>query len=505
MESLLRKLSRGLGLDSAARPNAAARLPPLLGRIAGLPPADVVRAMTPEIHRCVTAEPDFARRITLIDALREAAEAALPALENEIAGGGLPLTVPQMATAVTVDNLLKALASEYQSIVVALAAAAGRAPSVPLARAALHATHLLGRRQWLATLAGKAASRTAWRQFHRLHRLALEAGFADFSVGDGTIDRCYRQAILLTLAEASRLPRSDLAPLRAVLDALAPLVRLTDARATPASATGAVFISGRDPSPMPGDPRDVGLHPAWELHLDAVVEQLQTEIRDAERAREAGVATLHGTQLRLLGHLLERFRGKPIRRFSRQGMRPRVDVVTGIDRLWWSLSGPGLSRRRPGELSLAPQDGREWMIVDESPDGFGLKLVRGTCPEIEVGDIVGIGLRDVGRIHVCIVRRVDEDPIARRRIGVQALAPDASAIVVLATEPSRQEAVVYLARLPAHGGRAGLASASNRLRPGTQVRIVDNEEGGALKIGASIEDNGRFELLLLDPQPDSHA
>ncbi|HEY5762780.1 MAG TPA: hypothetical protein VIS73_06205 [Rhodocyclaceae bacterium] len=500
MESLLRKLSRGLGLGNAARP-AASRLPPLLGRLAGLPPADVVRAMTPEVHRCVTAETDFARRIGLIDALREAAETALPALEDEIAAVRLPLAVPQMAIAVTIDNLLKALAGEYQSVVVALAASSGRNSSVPLARAALHATRLLARRQWLATLAGKASSRTAWRQFHRLHRLSREAGFSDFSEGDGSIDHIYRRAILLTLAEADRLPRADLASLRAALDVLTPLVRLTDARATPASATEAVFISGRDPLPMSGDPRDVSLHPAWELHLDAVVEQLQNEIRDAERAREAGVATLQAMQLRLLGRLLERFRGKPIRRFSRQGMRPRVDVVTGIDRLWWALSGPGLSRRRPGELSLAPQDGREWMIVDESPDGFGLKLVRGNCPEIEVGDIVGIGLRDVGRMHVCIVRRVDEDPIQRRRIGVQTLAPDAAAIVVLATEPSRQEAVVHLARLPAHGGRAGLACASGRLTPGTMVRIVDSEEGGALKIGAPIESNGRFQLLLLDPQP----
>ena len=216
--------------------------PSLLDEVVGvtrasLPPADVVRAMTPEVHRCVTAEPDFARRISLIDALREAAEDALPALEGDIAGSRLPLAVPQMATAVTIDNLLKALAGEYQSVVVALAASSGRSSSVPLARAALHATRLLARRQWLATLAGKASSRTAWRQFHRLHRLAREAGFADFSEGDGTIDHTYRRAILLTLAEAERLPRADLAALRAVLDVLAPLVRLTDARPTPASST----------------------------------------------------------------------------------------------------------------------------------------------------------------------------------------------------------------------------------------------------------------------------
>jgi hypothetical protein len=501
MESLLSRLARGLGLGTAATADAATRLPPVLGRVAGLPPADVVRALAPEIHRCVATEPDFARRLAILDSLRQTSEEALPALERDIAGTRLPLPVAKMATAVTIDNLLKALSAEYQAVVTALAAAAGKPVPTPLARATLHAVRLLFRRHWLAALAGKASSRTAWRQFHRLHRLAREADYADFGEGDGSIELLYRQALLLSLADPAQLPRADLLPLRAVIEAMAPLLKLSDARAPGEIDNDAIYASGRDPQPMAADPSDASLHPAWRVHLEAPINQLQNEIRDADRAREAGSAKVPAAHLRLLGRLLERLRGQPIRRFSRQSMRPRVDVVTGIDRLWWALSGPGLSRRRPGELSLAPQDGREWIIVDESPDGFGLKLVRGSCPEIDVGDIVGIGLRDVGRIHVCIVRRVDEDPIARRRIGVQTLAPDAAAIVVLATEPSRQEAVVQLSRLPAHGGRSGLVCGRGKLLPGSTVRVVDSEEGGALKIGARIEDNGRFELLLLDPPP----
>lgn len=334
MDSLLSRLARGLGLGRSAAADTDSQSPSVLRRIAGSPPADVIRALSPEIRRSVANEPDFARRLLILDSLRQATEEALPALEADIAASRLPLPVAKMATAVTIDNLLKSLSAEYQAVVTALAAAGGKPAPTPLARATLHAVRLLFRRHWLAALSGKASSRTAWRQFHRLHRLAREAGYAEFGEGDGSIELLYRQALLLSLADPAQLPRADLVPLRAVLEAMAPLLKLSDAREPCERPDDAIYASSRDPMPMAADVTDASLHPAWRVLLDAPINQLQNEIRDADRARETGTLKAPAAHIRLLGRLLERFRGQPIRRFTRQSMRPRVDVVTGIDRLW---------------------------------------------------------------------------------------------------------------------------------------------------------------------------
>lgn len=517
MQSLIRFFTQGFArARPAAKQDADADALRLIAEVDAALPARAAQLLAAEIPALASFEPDLERRLRLVDALHAAAERKLPAIEQEIEAAALPLPAALASAALAADNVLKSIAGEYQTIVARFSPHDPRGGPLPpqVQHATLQASRVLVRRQWLACRAGMAASATAWRRLHRLHRLARDGGFVSFNDGGGSIESYYLAAILLALADPARAPRADLVAMLATIRRLAPLARLIEARVSGGAAVNAcgssvnaaglaterpLVVDPHNQQPVLGGGHTSAGDVAWRIDLEPVIGRLQLDIRLGERLREGDAHPLPlGAPLRVALRLLEVYRRQPLRRFTRQCMRPRVDVVTGLDRLWWALSGPNLSRRRAGLIAAPPQeDALEWAIVDESPDGFGLRLVQGQAPELAVGDIVGVGMRDVGRLHLCIVRRIGEDPRQRCRLGVQTLAPEAAALVVTGEDGERQEPVIRLSALPAHGGRPGLAVAAGRLRPGTPVRVVGGQPGEVLKVAAQVESNGRFDLLLL--------
>ena len=80
------------------------------------------------------------------------------------------------------------------------------------------------------------------------------------------------------------------------------------------------------------------------------------------------------------------------RRFSRMRFKPRADLVIGMLDVTLFLSSAAYRRRRddgskrgPGAPAIS-----EWALVDESPDGFGVRYIRGDIAAVEVGDVVAL-------------------------------------------------------------------------------------------------------------------
>jgi len=73
----------------------------------------------------------------------------------------------------------------------------------------------------------------------------------------------------------------------------------------------------------------------------------------------------------------------------------------------------------------------EWMVTNESPDGFALMHMMGSTTQLRVGDIVAIQTQNepaaAGVWHVCIIRwAISENP-EHVEVGLQLLAPRAIA------------------------------------------------------------------------------
>ena len=120
--------------------------------------------------------------------------------------------------------------------------------------------------------------------------------------------------------------------------------------------------------------------------------------------------------------------GRSSRRFSRTHFRPRGDLVSGLAAVISFIDGNAFSRRSVDAASR--YDGRdftssEWALVDESPEGFRLRFIKGEKKTLGAGDIVALQPRESSKIHVCLVRRISSSQ-ARLEIGLQLLSPQIS-------------------------------------------------------------------------------
>lgn len=125
---------------------------------------------------------------------------------------------------------------------------------------------------------------------------------------------------------------------------------------------------------------------------------------------------------------LEKLWGHPAkRRFTRRRQSYRAHLCSGLDTLCRLLQHPET------DASLS-----EWMVTNESPDGFALMHMTGNTTQLRVGDIVAIQpqgeLKSLDKHwHVCIIRwAISENP-EHVEVGLQLLA--SRAIVAQVAQP----------------------------------------------------------------------
>jgi len=132
------------------------------------------------------------------------------------------------------------------------------------------------------------------------------------------------------------------------------------------------------------------------------------------------------------------------RRFPRRRQSYRASLCPGLDKLWQLIKSP----TAPGELS-------EWMVTNESPDGYALMHMAGHTDHLRVGDIVALQAIDedpeaYSPWNICIIRwAISENP-EHIELGLQMLAPRATAVEVAnpAAAISRKVAALMLPAMP---------------------------------------------------------
>lgn len=477
-----------------------------LDDMAEAPAEEVVASLALRLTPMVAAQGNLHMRLKLIDTFDDIARDLLPALEHEIGNAPLPFSATVQARALAADNLLKALASAYAAIVATMEKRHLASGLAPLAQHAVqHAIIALRRRQLLACRAYAAPSESAWQQLHELFRSGERLGLLGTPRSGLPIEQLYYSALLVAYADPGKFARTDLDTLLECAERGAGLVHLRHPEALHDARHDTPLFVVAPGDAGPGRPlmrtRTVGTPGHLYLDCTNLAATIRSDIGAKARLDMPHTWLLPHASLPMLRTLASMWGAQPTRRYSRMRFKPRADLVVGLLDLSLFLAGAAF-RRRQEDTERHGHNGpavSEWALVDESPDGFGIRYLKGDIGKVEVGDVVGIRPRENSRVQICLVRRVANAGQTRFELGLQNLSPTALVIDLPAANGSKRAKAVLLPRLPAFNNAAGLLSTPGSVPDGLEILYPAGDTRRRLKMAQRIEGNASNEVHLLLP------
>ena len=288
------------------------------------------------------------------------------------------------------------------------------------------AAHMLYRHYLLSALIAAPAGREIWLELHRTFTLAQNLKLTDLRPGPGgqTLLDAYLTPILLACA----LPTSLNA--REVLF-VAHYLSLTSELADPPEETVSGFLidPGRDAPCQPAD-RKKSASADPDVRLAFSFKRLSARILTEASALANGIAPEHlglpefaGTASgrHLLRRLSDRWRTPAKRRFPRRRQGYRCQIIGGLPALTELFRSP----------DTPPLPEAQWMIINESPDGYAVMHVTGDMGQLAVGDIAALRSETGTHWQICVVRWVQSAHSEHFEAGLQILAGSAKTATLI--------------------------------------------------------------------------
>lgn len=432
-----------------------------LDELTGAPALAVAQSLLNKLQGFIVEERNLHARLKLLEAFYGEARRVLPSIEEQVGVAPLPLPSEALQAALAADNLLKALASGYGTIVSSVRAQRLPSGTQQLGRiACARQIACLVRRQQLAYRAYAPASENSWLQLHQAYEYARLGGFTDFQDSQGKLEALYVGALLLAYADPTKFSRGDIASLIDCVAHYAALARVNEPAARMSlrgAKLNALFVVGAADkhagrrSDSDGSDKDAATA-SWLIDCGTLIGALEQVLDRTEKGHSPNPQE-PAIPLPVLRNVLNMWRGQPTRRFARQKFRPRADLFVGLDHVVATLAGKSWPTRRE-DAKNAVESLSEWAILDESPDGFGIRYLKGDTRQIQVGEVVGLRPRERDRLHVCLVRRVVNAGVARLEVGLQTLSPHAIAIAIGGS--AHPIHALLLPSMPGYRGEAGV-------------------------------------------------
>lgn len=457
-------------------------------------------------------------RIKLLEASLETVHRLVKATEQQLARSALPLEQEVQMVLLAANALLKTLAARYAEIADEINNKwIGIGFAKPLRLATVRAMEFQAGRLDLAYRIYARGSKSAWSELHRLFGIARGGGFAH-EKPKGTAasaEQIYLNALLLDFAEPTKLAPGELERVRFYVERHARLAQIEDAPAAKkdGKAPDACFLvkpkdarAGRSlirAGATPPEPGDLV------LRCSRLLTKLQGQIGGIEKGIEPArlglpLAARQPEYLALMRSLHRLWSAPPLRRYSRQKFKPRVDLVIGLDPLWTYLAGPA-NRRRTDDLPVKAVTS-EWAIGNESPGGFALQYVAGDATPVRVGELVGLRSRDQSAVHICLTRRVVTGDLQSLELGLQKLAPGGMpTMVTITTEETAggrkvtPVRVIVLPKLPLMGDVPALIAPAHTIQPGLSVYLQQRNGPLRLKVRKPVEQSPSCDVFALEP------
>ena len=323
-----------------------------------------------------------------------------------------------------------------------------------------------------------------WQQLHAAFRTARRLGLESVP-GPGeeqSIQRIYTNILLAAIAQPASFSSAELEFISDYIEQTSCATELE--QTPPLDNTGIFWIDLSKDFPahalirrMPAAHIDI-----LYLSCDAIakaVTQHQSQLKNGISAAILGLPAFADTHAgkAVLRRLISLWGHPSKRKFPRRRQSYRAHLCAGLGNLWQLIKSPA------SKIDLS-----EWMITNESPDGYALMHISGQTEDLRVGDIValqptGEHAEAVPVWHVCIIRwAISENP-EHVEVGLELLAP--SAVAAEIAHPlelaSGSVAALILPETPPLRMTESLVLPTGILKENTR-QIIVLEEKGNLKI-----------------------
>lgn len=409
-----------------------------------------------------------AQRQRVLDLLYARTIATVRRLLPELSGVALPLSRRVRHTVRGMQTLLLMLAEDYRR------PPEGDRVIAPPAKAELalwRALDALAYHLLISNYAGAPYSPGIWKMTHQIYRAAMTGQCATTHIRDaeGTIEDAYLRACLLACAQPASFTSREIS---LVVD----YIQRFSGRATilphsrAQTAEGVFWIdAGRDTPPTSASRR-----PPPEGALCFACEQLAQLAEEQVDALEAGAGVseldLPQAAITPAGHsVLRRLAhhwGHPgKRRFPRRRQNYRAELCIGLTPLWQLFQ----------HAAEAASEVTNWMVTNESPDGYAVMHASGKTGRLTAGDVVAIRTEHKANWQVCIVRWALSENPEHLELGLQILATRATPghlVIADAGGDGDRQPVLVLPALPPVRPDETLIAATGTTAAGAKKMIL---------------------------------
>lgn len=489
-----------------------------LDTLAGMPAEAAAVALRDQLKR-IGVTTSLRARLKMLDMMAKETWRIADAFEAELNLASHPLPSQLQRKVVIGNELLKYHGKSFQAAIDKLKGGwLSRGNTKLLLRTLIHAMEMERRRLILAYRAYAPGSKSAWRNLHKLYRIARAEGIANNATnGEDSPHLLYLKTLLLALAEPVQLAPGELDRVRFYLERHAGLAELSDMSRSlsimePVSREGFFHIRRNEEGPGRSLRKWQNLElQGGDLLLDCapLLKKLRSQIDGIEHGAlpsKIGLPTVarRPYYLAMMKNLLMLWGTPPLRRSHRQHFKPRVEITVGLDDLWSLLSGVSLKRRRDDRSESVRADPSieisEWSVTNESTTGFALNYMNGESNALSVGALVGVRPLDRSRAHICFVRRLVSGEQRSVELGLEKYAPFGVPTILSwsgATTKKPPARAIVLPLVPSLNGGAAVIVAPNILRSGKRVPFVVDGQYKTYITGAPIERHDVYEIFSL--------
>lgn len=366
-----------------------------------------------QIIKLREASPPGEQRIKLLDLLFAQAERIVNAELPSLRESTLPISRKLRLRVRALLELLEDLTQDYFNSLAGLFDPQGSKlpgkPNAPLRRA----MHALAWQISISQLVAAPPNRGVWQKAHAAFRTARRLGIEKTPGPNGmpSIERIYLDMLLGAIAQPASFSPIELDFIRHYVEnqATAPALQETP----PADPASAFWIDPEIDFPAHALVRrapPAGVRVLYFSCGHAAGNALKNreELLKGRPASQLGLSPLadtHTGQGALLR--LSELWGHPLKRkFPRRRQSYRAKICPGLKNLWQ------LTRNQPAEIEFS-----EWMVTNESPDGYSVMHVSGHAANLRVGDMLALRAakdgtsRPASTWQICLVRwAVSENP-----------------------------------------------------------------------------------------------